>query len=203
MKRLIPELLPEGRFVGYARVSTREQDLAMQIRMLTEFGVQPDDLFVEKVSAASAKRPKYSLMRKYLQAGDTLVVYSLSRLFRSVPHLLKINEELLQERVALKSLTEPIDTRTADGKLMFTMRAAFAQFERDVTVERTINGLAARRANGHALGRKREMTPEKLKAIKADMKKPSMTAKLVAAKHRIAVSTVYAYIRGGKSAVLR
>lgn len=193
----------DDRLVGYARVSTMEQNLDAQVSALKAYGVNPDYIFIEKVSAVSSKRPQYSLMRKMLQRGDTLVVYSLSRLGRDVGHLLKVNGELLEEGVALKSLTEPIDTRTADGKLMFTMRAAFAQFERDVTIERTRHGLRNRQAEGHILGRKREMTAAKLKLIKADLKKPTETVKTVAKKHKVSVATIYAYLKGGKSSVLR
>ena len=206
MKALIPQKPPQSantRLIGYARVSTQEQNLEAQMAALKSFGVLDGDLFVEKVSAVSSRRPQWALLRKFLVRGDTLVVYSLSRIGRSLPHLLQVNKELLDEGVMLKSLTEPIDTRTADGKLMFNIRAAFAQFERDVTIERTRNGIANRRAQGHQIGRERSITDDIVKKIKRDLKDPKMTVKLVAKRYKISVASVYAYVRGGKSAVVR
>src|SRR3569832_1545750 len=108
------------RMVGYARVSTLDQRLDMQLKMLRDAGVSDGNLFVEKVSAQSGKRPQFALLKKFLQRGDTLVVYAISRLARNTKDLLDFNKWLLDEGVALKSLTEEVDTRTATGRLMFT-----------------------------------------------------------------------------------
>ena len=203
MSRVKTAIPATGRLVGYARVSTQEQDLGLQVRALKAFGVLDADLFIEKMSAASKRRPQFSLMRKYLERGDTLIVYSLSRLFRDVADLLAVNKELINEGVALKSLTEPIDTRTADGKLMLTMRAAFAQFERDIAVERTRAGLANRRANGHSLGRKRQITDSQIRQWRRELKDKSKTVAAIAKASGVSTGAIYKYIKGGKSAVLR
>lgn len=197
-----PKEFPNARLVGYARVSTTEQELLMQEQALKDFGCEP--IFVEKVSAASTKRHQWMLARKFMERGDVLVVWSMSRIGRNVEHLLTLEKELALEGVRMHSLTEPMfDTGTAHGRLMFTVKAAFDQFERGVTIERTRSGLRARQAAGHKLGREREMTREKIKAMRDDLKKPNHTVQSVATKHGVSVATVYAYVPGGKSGVLR
>ena len=191
-----------SRKVGYARVSTTEQDLFMQTEALKKHGCEP--IFVEKISAVSSKRYQWMLARKFLEAGDTLVVWSMSRIGRNAAHLLAIEKELSDEGVTIHSLTEPMfDTATAHGRLMFTVKAAFDQFEREVTQERTRSGLQARKAAGHILGRERTITPDMVKAIRNDLKDPKMTVKKVAAKYKISGASVYAYVKGGKAAVVR
>lgn len=158
---------PEGENVGYARVSTEDQNLDMQVARLKAFPCVR--IYQDKISASSRNREGWKDCRRYLRDGDTLVVYSLSRLARSVEMLTAINKELLERNIALVSLTDPIDTRTAAGKLMFNITAAMAQWERDITVERTRAGLATRKAAGLLVGRPPKFTPEKLKAIRRDL----------------------------------
>jgi DNA invertase Pin-like site-specific DNA recombinase len=186
------------RRVGYARVSTTEQDLFMQVEALKKDGCYP--IFPEKVSAVSSKRHQWALLRKFVERGDTVVVWSMSRMGRNVAHLLQLEKELSLEGVAIHSLTEPMfDTSTAHGRLMFTVKAAFDQFEREVTQERTRSGLRARQEAGHKLGREREVSKEMVKAMRADLAQPHHTVKTVAKKHGVSVATIYAYIPGGKS----
>lgn len=191
-----------SRNVGYARVSTNEQDLFMQTEALKKFPCDP--IFVEKISAASSKRYQWMLTRKFLEAGDTLVVWSMSRIGRNTQHLLAIEKELSEEGVTIHSLTEPMfDTATAHGRLMFTVKAAFDQFEREVTQERTKSGLRARQEAGHKLGREATVTKAMVKQMRADLKDPKHTVQNVAKKHGVSAATIYAYIPGGKSAVVR
>jgi DNA invertase Pin-like site-specific DNA recombinase len=199
-RKKIDEPASTVRLIGYARVSTQEQNLDMQVSMLKKAGVKEDHLFIEKVSAASKRRPQFNLMKKMLQRGDTLVVYSLSRVARDLGELIKFNRELLDEGVALLSLTEMIDTRTAAGKLAFNLQGAFAQFERDLTVERTRHGIAVQKEAGVRWGRKLTMTPQKVAAIKRDLKR--MSVKEAAAKHEVSAPSIYQHIKGGRGAVL-
>ncbi len=191
-----------SRKVGYARVSTNEQDLFMQTEALKKFGCAP--IFVEKISAVSSKRYQWMLTRKFLEAGDTLVVWSMSRIGRDASHLIEIERELSFEGVTIHSLTEPaFDTATAHGRLMFTVKAAFDQFEREVTQERTRSGLKALKDAGHQLGRERTILPATIKAMKRDLKDPKHTVVSVAKKYGISTASVYAYIPGGKSGLVR
>lgn len=182
------EAQPE--LIGYARVSTLDQSYDQQITALKAYGVKDDFLFVDKMSAVSGKRKGWELAKKAMRRGDTLVVYALSRLGRSTEHLLKINNELLAEGVALKSLTEPIDTSTADGKLLFTVRAAFAQFERDITIERTKAGLEERKRAGFKLGRPPKLTDKQKAAVLKDLETSPLNRAAIAKKYGVSDSTI-------------
>lgn len=194
------EAQPE--LIGYARVSTLDQSLDAQIDALKRYGVTDDNLYTDQLSAVSARRRGWELCKKALRRGDTLVVYALSRLGRDIRHLLDINKMLLEEGVVLKSLTEPIDTSTADGKLLFTVRAAFAQFERDITIERTRSGLAQRKAAGFALGRPPSITEKQKAAIFKDLGKPDLTRAAIARKHGVSDSTVKKYFPKARHAYI-
>lgn len=189
----------DGILIGYARVSTEGQDPQTQVNALVAFGVPVEKIYVEKISGVKGRRPQFELMKKDLRTGDTLVVHSLSRIGRSVEHLLAFNGWLLSEGIALKSLTEPIDTRTADGKLMFTMRAAFAQFERDVTIERTRATQSRMREEGHKFGAPRQIKDATLAAIQKDLEKTKLSIPQIAKKHGKAPSTVNYYYPGWRS----
>lgn len=187
-----------GRLIGYARVSTLDQDVFMQIDALTKYGCV--EIFQESVSAQAKRRPQFELMRKHIEAGDTVIVYSLSRLARDLGDLIKITKSWESENIGFVSLTEHIDTRTADGKLMFNIQGAFAQFERDKTRERTHHGMQARLARGDKLGAPLKVTPSIAKAIARDLK--NMTTAQVAKKHKLSVGTIYKYCPGGRGAAL-
>ncbi len=138
--------------VGYARVSTQDQNLALQYDALR--AAQCQQIFEDKSSGAKAARPGLTEAIGSMQAGDTLIVWKLSRLGRSLKQLIE-TVQLLEERgIQLRSLHESLDTTTAVGKLLFHVIAAFAQFERDNIVENTTAGLAAARARGRKGGRR-------------------------------------------------
>ena len=143
------------RNIGYARVSTAEQNLQMQIDALLREGVHPDNLHVEKVSGVSARRPKLELALMDARNGDTFIVWKLDRLGRNVVDLYRKVEELAKKGVKFRSIMDQFDTDTAMGKAMFGMMAVFAQFERDQTIERTKRGLQAARERGYKPGAKR------------------------------------------------
>ncbi|EQD74022.1 resolvase domain-containing protein, partial [mine drainage metagenome] len=129
-----------GHLVGYARVSTSDQDTALQRDALHAAGVAK--VFEDVASGAKADRPGLAAARAYLREGDTLIVWKLDRLGRSLPHLVQTVTELAQRGVGFRSLTEAIDTTTPNGRLVFHLFAALADFERDLIRERTRAGLA-------------------------------------------------------------
>ena len=149
--------------IGYARVSTGEQTLDLQLDALATAGCAKT--FTETASGAKADRPVLAEVLAYLRAGDTLVVWRLDRLGRSLPHLIQTLTHLADRGVGFKSLTERIDTTTPGGKLVFHVLGALAEFERDLTRERTHAGLAAARARGRVGGRPRKLADPKQVAL--------------------------------------
>lgn len=147
-----------GAQVGYARVSTVEQHLDQQITALSEAGCER--IFKEKASGTRADRPELAKALDYMRPGDTLVVWRLDRLGRSLRHLVETVAALGDAGVGFRSLHESIDTTTSTGRLVFHIFAALAEFERDLIVDRTQVGLAAAREKGHFGGRPPALTPE-------------------------------------------
>lgn len=145
--------------VGYARVSTQDQNLELQHDALKEAGCERT--FEDKRSGARAERPGLMEAISFMRPGDTLVVWKLSRLGRSLKQLIETVQLLQEKGIELKSLNESIDTGTATGKLLFHIIAAFAQFERDNMIENTKAGLEAARARGKKGGRRRVMDDKK------------------------------------------
>ena len=144
-----------GKLVGYGRVSTGEQDLQLQLDALKTAGCSDVDIYTDKSSGVRASRPGLDNCLAALQPGDTLVVWRLDRLGRSMPHLVGLVEELLGKGIGFRSLQDgAIDTTTASGELMFNIFSSLAQFERRLIQERTLAGLAAARARGRLGGRK-------------------------------------------------
>ncbi len=150
--------------IGYARVSTTEQNLDRQLDMLSAYGV--DKVYTEKMTGTKFDRPQLTKMLEHVDVGDTVVIESLSRLGRSTKDLIELVEQFHQKGVQLVSLKESIDTSTSTGKLLFTIMSALAQFERDVIADRTKEGLAAARARGHFGGRPRTDSRKIQQAIK-------------------------------------
>jgi DNA invertase Pin-like site-specific DNA recombinase len=137
--------------IGYARVSTEQQSLDRQIDALNQYGVE--ELFTEKMTGTKKDRPELSKVKLKARSGDTVIVESLSRLGRSTKDLLNLIDEFDKAGVQLVSLKENIDTKTPKGKLLLTVLSAICQFERDLTVQRTNEGLKAARARGRKGGR--------------------------------------------------
>jgi DNA invertase Pin-like site-specific DNA recombinase len=134
---------------GYARVSTSEQDTAMQVRLFGAAGVA---LFFEDSASGVKKRPELDKLVSYLQAGDEVVVYKVDRLARSLEGLLRVLQAVRDRGAAFRSLTEPFDTSTLTGRLMLQMLGAFAEFERGMILERCAAGQASARARGGQAG---------------------------------------------------
>lgn len=194
-----PRAVLTGRKIGYARVSTEDQNLDVQITALLAAGVALEDIYIEKISAVNAKRPQFRNMMKFVERGDELLVHSLSRLGRDVHQIHTILKELDTEGVKWRSITEPhFDTATAVGRFGIGMAAIMAQFERDQTVERTIRGMDAARARGMYLGAPKKVDDKKISQMQL-MRERGVPIADIAAKFKIKPSTVYAKTRPKKS----
>jgi len=141
--------------IGYARVSTNEQNLDLQRDALRKVGVAAKDIYTDKITGTKADRPGLEQALSHLREGDTFVVWRLDRLGRSLKHLIETVAALKEQGVAFKSLTENIDTSTATGTLVFQIFGALAEFERNLITERTMAGLEAARTRGRKGGRPR------------------------------------------------
>ncbi len=146
--------------LGYARVSTTDQNLDRQHDELTRAGCER--IFSDRVSGKLAERPELTALLAYMREGDTVVVTKLDRLGRSLANLIELSETLQSRGVGLRVLQAGIDTATAVGRMFFHIIGAIAEFERELIVERTKDGLAAARARGRVGGRPRKLTPAKL-----------------------------------------
>lgn len=143
-----------GRLTGYARVSTLEQNLNLQIDSLIKAGCIRKNIFIDKVSGVKAERPGLKECLEQLKTGDVLIVWRLDRLGRSMVHLVSLIETLKEKQVGFRSLCDgAIDTTTASGELVFNIFSSMAQFERRLIQERTLAGLTAARARGRMGGR--------------------------------------------------
>jgi DNA invertase Pin-like site-specific DNA recombinase len=154
----------ENVLIGYARVSTQDQNLGLQIEALTK--AECRKIFDDKISGSRAERPGLAKALEMLREGDTLVVWKLDRLGRSVKNLVDLVGELHKKGIQFKSLTDAIDTATPSGRFFFHVMASLAEMERELTVERTRAGLEIARQLGRLGGRKRQMTDSKIESAK-------------------------------------
>lgn len=178
--------------VGYARVSTSDQNPELQLDALRRAGC--DKVFTEKASGARDDRPELArILEDVLRAGDTLVVWKLDRLARSLKKLIATAEELEREKIGLVSLTESIDTTTPGGMLTFHVFGAIAQFERALIRERTTAGLVEARRQGRKGGRPLVMRPSDVTAARALMKEGTLPVRDIAKRMGVSVATLYRY----------
>jgi DNA invertase Pin-like site-specific DNA recombinase len=185
--------------IGYARCSTGSQDHALQLDALTKAGC--DRVFIETASGMKADRPELKKALEFARPGDQVCVYSLSRLARSIRHLLELGDDFNRRQVGLKSLTEAVDTTTAQGRFLFSILAAMGQMEVELLRERTRAGLAAARARGRVGGRPRALDSTKLHVAKTLMSNGELTVAQIAAQVGVTVSTLYRAMPGGRSAL--
>lgn len=187
--------------IGYARVSTQHQNLELQITALKKIGCER--IYKEKATGAGRDRPELKAALDFMRpdSGDTLVVWKLDRLARSLKQLIETVEELEKQGIGFRSLTESIDTTTAGGKLIFHIFGALAEFEKGLTKERTIAGLNAARELGRKGGRPPSVTDEDLKVAKLLLKDKHMTVAEVAKRLKVDPSTLYRYMPGGRSVI--
>lgn len=178
--------------VGYARVSTREQSVDSQTDVLDAAGCAR--VFVDHASGTLARRPALTEALSYLRDGDTLVVTKLDRLGRSVKNLKDIADELERRGVGLRALSQGIDTTTPGGRLFFHMLAAIAEFERDLIVERTKDGLASARARGRKGGAKPKMSAAKIRQARAMYDQKEHTVQEIAEVLGVSRPTIYRHL---------
>jgi DNA invertase Pin-like site-specific DNA recombinase len=183
-----------GKKIGYARVSTSDQDLDLQVRELKAAGCK--QVLTDRVSGTKSERPGLDSCLKAIKKGDTLVVWRLDRLGRSMQHLVNVVADLKGRGVGFKSLRDgAIDTTTASGELVFNIFAALAQFERELIRERTMAGLSAARARGKLGGRK-PVPPDdpKVRAAKKLHADKSMSIRDICNTVKISRATLYRYL---------
>ncbi|MCP3877275.1 MAG: recombinase family protein [Sulfitobacter sp.] len=181
-----------GELLGYARVSTLEQDEALQIDALNEAGCSK--LFVDHASGSLDERSELARLLDYARDGDTVVVWRLDRLGRSLRHLIDTMEQFAEQGVGFRSLTEAVDTTTPTGRLVFHVFGALAEFERDLIRERTQAGLAAARARGRVGGRPSKITPEKLAVVQSMYDSKQHTVAAIAETVGVSRATVYRHL---------
>ncbi|WNV02978.1 recombinase family protein (plasmid) [Candidatus Methylospira mobilis] len=183
--------------IGYARVSTQDQNLDLQIEALTKAGCEK--LFDDKISGSRAERPGLAKVLETLREGDTLVVWKLDRLGRSVKHLVDLVGELHKRGVQFKSLTDAIDTGTPSGRFFFHVMASLAEMERELNVERTRAGLEAARQLGRKSGRKPKMTDSKIESAKK-LLASGVLPKDVAKNLGVSIPTLYRWLPASANA---
>src|ERR671913_369589 len=182
--------------IGYARVSTQEQTLALQQDALTHVGCEK--VFTDTVSGSQDERPGLSDALSHLRSGDTLVVWRLDRLGRSLRHLIDTVTALQERGIGFKSLQESIDTTTSGGKLVFHIFGALAEFEREIIRERTQAGLTAARARGKSGGRPKALTPKEVQILRNMAADKSLTVTDICKTLGIGRTTFYRYVKAGE-----
>jgi DNA invertase Pin-like site-specific DNA recombinase len=180
--------------IGYARVSTDEQNLDLQRDALEKANCE--QIFTDTVSGTKARRPGLEDALSHLRAGDTLAVWRLDRLGRSLRHLIDTVTDLQERGIGFKSLTESIDTTTSGGKLVFHIFGALAEFEREIIKERTNAGLQAARARGRHGGPKHKLTPKQV-AIARQLYAGNTPIKEICHTLGISRATFYRHVKAG------
>lgn len=181
---------------GYARVSTKEQNLDLQMDALKKAGCK--DIFHETVSGAKTERAELNRLLSQMRKGDVLVIWKLDRLGRSLKHLILLVHELIEKGIGIQSLNDPIDTTTSQGRLVFNIFACLAEFERDLIRERTQAGLKAARARGRTGGRPKglsEKAERKAIAAEALYKEGQLSVAEICQNITISKATLYKYLR--------
>lgn len=177
--------------IGYARISTQEQSLNLQIDALSSAGCEK--IFQDVASGAKDERKGLIDAIEYARARDTLVVWKLDRLGRSLKHLIETVNQLHEKGIGFSSLQENIDTTTPGGKLIFHVFGALAEFERELIRERTQAGLKAARARGKKGGRPNKLTPKQIEMAKTLMNDPNVTIESICQTLNISKPTLYRY----------
>jgi len=185
--------------IGYARISKADESqvLDLQIDALIESGIDKENIYTDKISGVKDKRPGLESCLKALRKDDTLVVWKLDRLGRSLKHLITTIDDLNQRGVGFKVLTGEginIDTTTAAGKMIFSIFGAFAEFERELIRERTLAGLKAARARGRKGGRKFQLTKAQVRLAQATMQNRDTSVGELCKELGITRPTLYRYV---------
>lgn len=182
--------------IGYARVSTFEQSLDLQIDDLKNEGC--DHIFTDKISGSKSDRPGLNKMLEMLRTGDTVIVWRFDRLGRNLKHLLILVDDFKQKGVQLKSIREHIDTNSANGQFFFHMIATMCEFEREIIRERTLAGLATARSRGRFGGRRVKFNADKQAIVCELYNSKNFTLNKISEMMGISVPTIYSYLRKDK-----
>lgn len=195
---------PGPRLIGYARVSTTDQRLDLQKEALRKAGVHPDNLH-EDYASGGAKAKRRGLKDAMMDAreGDTFVVWKLDRFGRDVSELLSNLQKLESWGVGFRSLTEGLDTTTAVGKLILHVMAAIAQFERDITRERTAAGMRSAAARGVRMGAKPKLTLKQKAEVERLLRNSNLPTREIAKRFKVSPGTIYNAFPGGRSGLKR
>ena len=175
--------------IGYARVSTRDQNLDLQLDKLREAGCEK--IFSDKASGVREDRPGLAEAIAYARSGDTLTVWKLDRLGRTMKSLIRFVDDLRESGVEFKSINEGLDTSTPMGRFTFHILGALAQMEAELVKERTMAGLQASRARGKLGGRPKKITPDQLVMARTLMTNPDLTMEQIARQLGVGKSTLY------------
>ena len=178
--------------IGYARVSTADQNLDLQNDALDSAGCEK--IYTDKMSGAKTARPGLDQILGILRKGDTLVVWKLDRLGRSLKHLIQVMNQLEERGIYFKSVQESLDTSTPGGKLIFHVFGALAEFERDIIRERTLAGLAAARSRGRKGGRPRKLSKKQVEIATNLMKDISIPIVEICKTLGVSKATLYRYV---------
>ncbi len=181
---------------GYARVSTKDQNLDMQIDALERYGCQK--IFSEHAKGAKADRFQWLELLKQIKSGDSLIIWKLDRMGRSLSHLISIVNELIKKNVSIISLNDPIDTSSIQGKFMFNIFASLAEFEKDLIRERTMAGLRSARIRGKMGGRPKGLSKEaqrKACVAEALYAQKELSISEIIQQLNISKTTLYKYLR--------
>jgi DNA invertase Pin-like site-specific DNA recombinase len=181
-----------GDLIGYARVSTWDQNLDLQVDALTQAGCVR--IFMDTASGTRTDRPELAAALDYVRPGDGLLVWRLDRLGRSLRHLIETVSTLEDRGVGFKSLQESIDTTTSTGRLVFHVFAALAEFERDLIVDRTKAGLAAAKARGSKAGRKPSLSNDQIEACQSFHASGRYSVTELASMFSVSRATVYRHL---------
>jgi DNA invertase Pin-like site-specific DNA recombinase len=184
-------------FIGYARISTHDQTLDLQLDALKKAGCEK--IFTDKVSGTKQERKGLTEALSHLREGDTLVVWRLDRLGRSLRHLIDTITELGDKGIGFKSIQENIDTTTSGGKLVFHIFGALAEFERAIIRERTQAGLTAARSRGRVGGRPKALTSKEIQMLKTMAADKSLTVSDICNTLGIGRTTFYRYVKIGEN----
>src|SRR6266852_6496409 len=179
--------------IGYARVATQEQTLNLQNDALEKIGCSK--IFTDTISGSATERKGLDEALEYVRAGDTLVVWRLDRLGRSLKHLIETVTNLNNSKIGFKSITENIDTTTSGGKLIFHIFGALAEFERDIIRERTNAGLQAARARGRIGGRRKALTPKQQEMAQQLYDDKTNEIVAICKTFNISRTTLYRYVK--------
>ena len=197
MRKKSVEKLPKPFLVGYARVSTEEQNLDLQLDALRRAGVKEDNLHVEKVSGAAKKRPELDYAIMDLRPGDTLVVWRLDRFARTMRDLYARLDRVYAKGAKFRSLTESFDFDTVTGRFVLGILGLVAELERQITIQRTSAGIEAwkARSGGKGWGPERYMTPARIEEAGRLLNEKFLSGPLAAKKMKVSTASIYAFWR--------